>query len=236
VPGDVLIVISNSGNTAELRAFLNYAKEIGVAVIGIASRRDSFVMKAADAAVCIPAAKEACPENIAPTTSTSLQLALGDAIAMAVMDLRGFSLERMKSLHPGGSIGLRLSSVHEIMHSADRLPLVPLDCEMSDVIVTMTSLGFGIAGVVDEVGRLVGVITDGDLRRHFQELPTARAEQVMTRSPKTLHYSMLAQDALNFLNQSEITCAFVLDENAPVNTNLPLGIVHIHDFVRIGLG
>jgi arabinose-5-phosphate isomerase len=235
VAGDVLLVISNSGNTPELRTFIKYARSIAVPVIGIASRRESFVMKMADICVGMPAAREACPANIAPTTSTALQLALGDAIAMAVMDMRGVSRDGLRLLHPGGSIGLRLCSVDEIMHRTDRLPLVPLDCEMSEVVVTMTSMGFGIAGVVDTIGRLAGVITDGDLRRHFAELLTATAEQVMTRSPKTLHYAMSAEEALNFMNENRITCAFVIDDNAPVNTNFPIGIVHIHDFLRIGL-
>jgi arabinose-5-phosphate isomerase len=236
IPGDVLVVISNSGNTSELRAFLDYAERIGVKVVGVASRPDSFVIQRADVKLCLPAAREACPANIAPTTSTTMQLALGDALAMTLMDLRGFTRESLKTLHPGGSIGLRLTPVAEIMHREDRLPLVTHEVSMRDVIVTMTSIGFGIAGVVDKAGRLAGVITDGDLRRHFDDLGSTTAGEVMTGDPKTLVADALAEDALLFLNENEITCAFVMERDAPVNTGVPVGIVHIHDFLRIGLG
>jgi arabinose-5-phosphate isomerase len=235
VPGDVLVVISNSGNTSELRAFLRYAANIDVKVIGVASQPDSLVMEKADIRLCLPRTREACPENIAPTTSTTLQLALGDALAMALLDMRGFSRERMKELHPGGSLGLRLTPVTELMHGADRMPLVEETAPMREVIVTMTSKSFGIAGVTDKAGRLIGVITDGDLRRHFHELGSASAEDVMTRDPKTIAREALAEEALHVLNENKITCAFVIDRAAPVNTGVPLGIIHIHDFLRIGL-
>ena len=235
IPDDILIVISNSGNTSELRAFLRYAKDIGVPVIGVASRLDSLVMRNADIKLCLPAAREACHANLAPTTSTTMQLALGDALAMALMDLRGFTVDRMKALHPDGTLGLRLTPVREIMHPSARLPLVELTTPMHDVILTMTSMGFGMAGVVDPAGRLVGAITDGDLRRHFEELSAATAEEVMTPDPITLGAHMLAGDALQLLNDNKITGAFVVEPNAPVNTHAPIGIVHIHDFLRLGL-
>ena len=235
VRGDVLIVISNSGNTSELRAFLRYAREIEVTVIGVASRPASLVMQNSDIKLCLPAAREACHANIAPTSSTTMQLALGDALAMALMDLRGFSIDRMKALHPDGSLGLRLTPVKEIMHPPGRIPLVQEWAPMHDVILTMTSMGFGIAGVVDPAGRLVGVITDGDLRRHFEDLGTATAEEVMTPDPIALTADMLAEEALKVLNENKITGAFVIEANAPVNTNVPVGIVHIHDFLRLGL-
>jgi arabinose-5-phosphate isomerase len=235
IPGDILVVISNSGNTSELRAFLRYAATIGVKVIGVASGRNSLVMQSADIAIHLPATREACAVNIAPTTSTTMQLALGDAIAMAVMDMRGFSVDGMKVLHPGGSLALRLIPVREIMHGTSRLPLVDQAAPMRDVILTMTSSGFGIAGVTDKAGRLIGVITDGDLRRHFDDLATATAEQVMTLDPKTVRSDAIAEEALLFLNLNKITCAFVMEPNAPVNTNVPVGIVQVHDFLRIGL-
>ena len=235
IPGDLLIVISNSGNTSELRAFLDYAKQIDVPVIGVASRLDSLVMRNADIRLCLPAAREACPANIAPTTSTTMQLALGDALAMALMDLRGFSADSMKTLHPNGSLGLRLTPVRDIMHPASRVPLVNQSTHMHDVILTMTSMGFGIAGVVDPAGRLVGVITDGDLRRHFEDLAAATAEEVMTADPITVNADMRAEVALQLLNDNKVTAAFVLDQNAPVNADVPIGIVHIHDFLRLGL-
>ncbi|MDQ3079433.1 MAG: KpsF/GutQ family sugar-phosphate isomerase, partial [Pseudomonadota bacterium] len=233
IPGDVLVVISNSGNTTELRAFLRYAAAIGVKIIGVASGRKSLVMQSADIAICLPVTREACAVNIAPTTSTTLQLALGDAIAMALMDMRGFSVDGMKVLHPGGSLGLRLTPVREIMHGAGSVPLVEQSATMRHVISTMTSMGFGIAGVVDRAGRLIGAITDGDIRRHFEELATATAEEVMTPDPKTLDVEMLAEQALQFMNQNKISGAFVLDQTAAVNANVPVGIIHIHDFLRI---
>jgi len=236
VPGDLLIVISNSGNTSELRAFLRYAAAIGVKVIGVASRPDSLLLEAADIKVCLPATREACAANIAPTTSTTMQLALGDAIAMTLMDMRGFSRDRLKALHPGGSLGLRLTPVAEIMHRGSAMPLVSAEAPMRDVIVTMTSKGFGIAGVVDAAGRLLGAITDGDLRRHFDELAAASARDVMTPDPKTVESTAVAEDALEFINKNKITCAFVLEPGAPVNSNVPIGIIHVHDFLRVGLG
>ncbi len=236
IPGDVLVVISNSGNTTELRAFLRYAAAIGVKIIGVASGRKSLVMQSADISICLPVTREACPVNIAPTTSTTLQLALGDAIAMALMDMRGFSVDSMKVLHPGGSLGLRLTPVRELMHGAGSVPLVEQSATMRHVISTMTSMGFGMAGVVDRAGRLIGAITDGDIRRHFEELSTATAEEVMTLDPKTLDVEMFAEQALLFMNQNKISGAFVLDQTAAVNSNVPVGIIHIHDFLRIGLG
>lgn len=235
IEGDVLVVISNSGNTGELRAFLRYAKDISVPIIGVASKIESLVMQSADIKLCLPVTREACHANIAPTTSTTMQLALGDALAMSLMDIRGFSVDGMKALHPGGSLGLRLTPVREIMHPASRIGLVEQSTPMREVILTMTSRGFGIAGVVDPAGRLIGAITDGDLRRHIDDLAAATAEVVMTPNPITVSATMRAQEALEVLNENKITGAFVIEPNAPVNTNVPVGIVHIHDFVRIGL-
>lgn len=231
--GDILVVISNSGNTAELRAFLHYADSLGVDVIGIASRADSLVITRATVGLCLPNVREACPANIAPTTSTTVQLALCDALAMAVMDMRGFTREGMAALHPGGTIGLRNSPVSEIMHGKAMLPLVQRDSCMKDVIGVMTSRGFGIAGVVDATGSLVGVITDGDVRRHFDELHAATAADVMCLSPRTLDANVLIEEALHFLNEEKITCAFVVDRKQPVNAMVPIGVVHIHDFLRL---
>jgi len=235
IKGDVLIVISNSGSTSELQAFLRHAEAIGVPVIGIASRPESLVMRHATVKLCIPASREACRANIAPTTSTTLQLALCDALAMAVMDMRGFSRDGMKQLHPGGAIGLRLLPVGEFMHCGDALPQVTADARMPEVISVMTSRGFGIAGIVDDGGFLIGVITDGDIRRHFETLGTRTAREVMTALPKCLDANMSAEAALELMNDLKITAAFVvdIDEN---ERRTPLGIVHIHDFLRIGLG
>lgn len=242
VPGDVLVVLSNSGNTGELRSCLRYASSIGVKIIGVASRRKSLVMRYADVPLCYPAVREVCPANVAPTTSTTLQLALGDALAMVLMDMRGFTVEGLRKLHPGGALGLRLTPVEELMHDGDRLPLVTPDTAMSDVVGVMTSSGFGIAGVIDPMGCLMGVITDGDLRRHFTDLSAQVASDVMTGTPKTLSPDVIAEEALQFLNESKITAAFVVEpsrlgEAATASPKVrPVGIVHIHDFLKLGLG
>jgi len=237
MPGDVLMAISNSGNTAEMRPILEHAHRMGIAVIGIASRMNSLVMKYARVPLCLPVAREACAINVAPTTSTTMQMALGDALALAVMDMRGVDRDGLKALHPAGSIGLRLTPVAEIMHGPDErpLPLVRRDASMADVIAAMTDGTFGIAGVIESDGRLCGVITDGDLRRKFERLGGATAEQVMTESPRTVAATTMAEDALLFLNTHKITAAFVLDCEIPSLLARPIGVVHLHDFLRFGL-
>jgi arabinose-5-phosphate isomerase len=235
VPGDVLVVISNSGNTGELRPFLRYARSIAVPVIGVASQLDSLVMQHASVKLRYPAVREACPANLAPTTSTTLQIALGDAIALVLMDLRGFSVERMKHLHPGGTIGLRVTSVSDIMHTLPNLPLVGEADNMQDVVAVMTSSGLGITGVTDVAGRLVGVITDGDLRRNIHQLHVADAAAVMNRAPVVVEPDMLIDEVLKILNANEITAAFVIRPDAAVNNRVPIGVVHVHDLLRLGL-
>lgn len=246
VEGDVVLAISNSGNTAELQVLFDHAERCGIPVVGMTSYVDSLVERRSDVCVLLPVATEACSANIAPTSSTTQQLALGDAIAMVLMDMQGVSRESLKALHPGGSIGLRLASVSQIMHGVDKLPLVELDLPMDDVITCMTSMGFGIAGVVDPAGRLAGIITDGDLRRHFKMLDQVCAREVMTPRPKMLRADMAAEDALRFLNDAQITCAFVVGEDGPncavvedemvaTINQIPVGIIHLHDFLRAGL-
>lgn len=232
ITGDVLLVLSNSGNTAELRPIIRYARRIGVRVIGIAARPNSFVIEQADIPIMLPAVKEACSANVAPTTSTTMQLALGDALAMTVMELRGVSRTHLRDIHPAGSIGLRLAPISEIMHGPDRLPLVEQDADMAEAISVMTSGRFGVAGVVNPSGQLVGMITDGDVRRHFASLSSSVAFDVMTRDPKTLPGSMLADDALAFLTDAKITSAFILDG---AGEGRPVGIISMHDLLRYGL-
>lgn len=248
IPGDVVIVISNSGNTAELRVLLDHTRKFDIPTVGITSAHDSLVARRCTVSIIVPPAEEACPVNIAPTSSTTQQLALGDAIAMVLMDKHDIGRDDIKSLHPGGAIGLRLSTVGELMHQGDKLPLVSLDLPMDAVISQMTSMGFGIAGVVDEHGYLAGIITDGDLRRHFHLLGDVCAQDVMTRYPKVLQAGMAAEDALRFLNSAKVTCAFVIadaDGACPAvgggggaianGSQKPVGIIHIHDFLRLGL-
>lgn len=232
--GDVLLVLSNSGNTTELRSILAYAKRKSIPIIGVASRPNSLVIEMADVALLLPQVREACPENIAPTTSTTMQLALGDALAMTVMDMRGITREQLHELHPAGNIGLSLTPVVELMHGRDRLPLVGRDAGMPEAISVMTAGCLGLAGVVDADGVLVGIITDGDLRRRFGVLGTAFAHEVMTASPKTIGADMPAGEALAFLNENQITAAFVVEDPA-AGAQAPLGIIHIHDLLRHGL-
>lgn len=231
VPGDVLIVMSNSGDTAELRAIMAYAKSLGCNIIGIASRVDSAVMRSATVRLVLPDAREACPVNIAPTTSTTMTLALGDALAVAVMGVRCISREALQTLHPGGSIGRRLALVSEFMRTGDALPLVTADCPMREALVTMTTKSLGIAGVMDDDGGLIGVITDGDLRRHVDHLLTSAARDVMSVRPRTISVDKRATDALLILSEERITALFVVESHAP---DRPIGIVHIHDLTGAG--
>ncbi|MDP9057195.1 MAG: KpsF/GutQ family sugar-phosphate isomerase [Pseudomonadota bacterium] len=233
--GDVLLVLSNSGNTTELRAILDYARGMHIKIIGVASHRASLVMDFADVAICLPTLREACAANIAPTTSTTLQLALGDAMALAVMDARGISKTRLRALHPAGTIGMRLTPISELMHVGDQIPLVAAGTGMPDVISVMTRCRFGLAGVVNDRGELIGAVTDGDLRRHFSELNSASAGDVMTSPPKSIASEMLASDALMFLNDAKITAAFVVNRLDTLSPTRPVGIVHIHDLLQYGL-
>ncbi len=230
--GDTLIVLSNSGSTPELTPVMQHCRSLRIRIIGVASRIDSPVMQASDIRLLLPQVREACASNIAPTSSTVMMLALGDALAMALMDVRGVERDSLKLLHPGGAIGLRLMAVSEMMHGGASLPLVRRETPMRDVIMTMTSMGFGAAGVVDLDGRLVGVITDGDLRRHVGDLGDGTAADVMTPNPKTVPPDTLAEDALMIMNDCKITTVFVMEAERP---DRPEGIVHIHDFVRYGL-
>ena len=233
--GDVLLVLSNSGNTPELQPVMKYAQKLGVPIIGMASRPTSKVIQFADIALLLPNVREACPENLAPTTSTTMQLALGDALAMTVMEMRGVTRKDLRKLHPAGAIGLALTPVQEIMVTdPDRLPLVSHQAGMPETISVMTSGCFGMAGVLDASGALVGVITDGDLRRRFGLLETAFAHEVMTRTPKVISPDMLADQALAFLNDNKISAAFVV-EDPSAGHQAPLGILHIHDVLRLGL-
>lgn len=230
---DLLVVLSNSGATPELRPIMHYADRLGCPIIGITSQRHSPMGQISTICLNLPQVREACPVNISPTTSTTLMLALGDALAVATMSMRGVSREQLERLHPGGAIGTRLLPVNEIMHSGEALPLVPRDLPMRDVLVTMTEKSLGIAGVVDDEGKLVGTITDGDLRRNIDRLLASNAGEVMTVKPKTIPDGTYAEDARAILAANRITSLFVMDHDAPEK---PVGLVHIHDFSRLGLG
>jgi arabinose-5-phosphate isomerase len=192
----------------------------------VASRLDSPVMRGADVQILLPDAREACPANIAPTTSTTLMLALGDALAVTVMGVRGVSLEKLGALHPGGPIGLNLTPVSGLMRTGDAVELVAPELPMRNVLVGMTEKRLGIAGVVDASGELVGVITDGDLRRHVDRLLTSSAREVMTTHPQTILDTTYAGEALRIMTERRITALFVVTEENP---RTPVGLIHIHD-------
>ena len=226
---DVCLLISNSGETAELRDILLHTRRFSIPMIGISSNPNSTLMQAADFKLTLPKLPEACPMGLAPTTSTTLTLALGDALAVAVMELRGFGSEDFQVFHPGGKLGAQLSRVEDLMHGPEMLPLVPADMAMADVLITMTSKSFGIAAVVED-GRLVGVISDGDLRRNMAGLMRLSAGERASRNPVTVTPDVFAAQALALLNERKIGALMVVDDNSR-----PVGILHIHDVLRAGV-
>jgi arabinose-5-phosphate isomerase len=226
-PKDVLLAISWSGETIELKNLVNYSRRFGVPLISITSRAASGLGQASDVVIELPRASEACPHGLAPTTSTTMQLVIGDCLAVALLEARGFSATDFKVFHPGGSLGAQLKFVADLMHKDDRLPLARVDEPMTEALVTMTQKALGCLGVIDSNGLLVGIITDGDLRRHMgPDLLTAMAGQVMTPTPKTIKATTLASAALDMLNKSRITALFVVERGRPI------GLVHVHDLLR----
>lgn len=225
-PGDVLIVFSNSGATVEVQPLCIYAKHLGCSLIGISRNPNSLLMRTADITLLLPKVEEACTSSLAPTTSSTMMLALGDALAVAAMRGRGVSGHDIRALHSGGEIGLQLRSVEDVMHQGNRLPLVHSSSKMPDVLITMTEKRLGVAGVVDDQGRLVGIISDGDLRHHADELFVGTARDVMTPGPRTILRTARVQEALEMMNTHRITLLFVVDEREP---EVPIGAVQIYD-------
>ncbi len=221
--GDVAILISQSGETAELGPVLDHFRHVGIPVIGITGNGGSMLAEAAAAALVLPHWPEVGPESVAPTTSTTMTLALGDALAMTVMRQKGFTRTDFGRLHPGGSLGARLKPVRRLMHSGDAVPLTRENTSMHDAIVEMSAKRLGIIGVVDAAGELVGAITDGDLRRHIEQGLDHTAAEFMTPDPKTLPPDALVDDAIALFDEHKITALFVVDEGKPV------GVLHIHD-------
>lgn len=228
-PGDLTILISNSGETAELRDMVAHVARFAIPMIAISGRADSTLMQAADHRLVLPQAPEACVIGMAPTTSTTLTLALGDALAVATMERRGFQPEQFRTFHPGGKLGAQLSKVAQLMHTGDALPLVPATMPMSEALIVMSEKSFGIAGVT-EGERLVGVISDGDLRRNIAHLMDRTAGQVATRRPRVIAPDDLAAEAMAVMSSNRITALFAVDGN-----NRPVGLLHIHDCLRAGL-
>ncbi len=227
---DVVLALSWSGETRELASILTYSRRFRVPLVAMTSRRDSALGKSADIVLALPPVKEACPHGLAPTTSTLVQLALGDCLAIALLEGRGFTALDYKVFHPGGQLGANLKYVSEIMHRGDRLPIVASTERMSTALVVMTEKSFGCLGVTGEDGKLAGIFTDGDLRRHMSPgLLDRTVGDLMTKSPKTVAPNTLASSALQIINASAITALFVVEGGVPV------GVVHIHDLLRAGV-
>jgi arabinose-5-phosphate isomerase len=227
---DVIVALSWSGEQPEMKNLITYAKRFRIALIAMTAEPESTLSKAADVALTLPKAREACPHNLAPTTSSLMLLALGDALAIALLEGRGFTSVDFSVLHPGGKLGAMLKYVRDLMHAGEALPLRPLGTKMSDALVEMSSKGFGCVGIVDTRGHIVGIVTDGDLRRHMRpDLMTALVDDIMTKNPRTIGRDLLASEALEMLNSAKITTLIVTDARKPV------GIVHLHDFLRAGV-
>ena len=227
---DAMLVLSWSGETGELRSVIDYSRRFGITLIAVTVSAQSTLGKAADIVLALPPAREACPHNLTPTTSTLMQLALGDALAIALLESRGFTAVDFGVFHPGGKLGAALKFIRDVMHPGAAVPLIARGAPMSEAIVEMSAKGFGCVAVIDADGKLAGVVTDGDLRRHMRDdLLQAPVDEVMTASPKTVRPDQLASEALQLLNASKITALIVVESKRPV------GIVHFHDLLRAGL-
>tara|TARA_Y100001960_G_C14676193_1_gene828600 strand:- start:250 stop:1245 length:996 start_codon:yes stop_codon:yes gene_type:complete len=227
---DTVFILSNSGETSELSDLVAFASRFSIPIISVTSVKKSTLGEAANVALVLPNSPEACPMGLAPTTSTTMMLALGDAIAVSLLQRHQFSAADFHTLHPGGNLGKKFLKVADIMHSGDELPLIPPDITMAEALLVMTAKRFGCVGIIDENGFFLGIITDGDLRRHMDpKLLAERAKDVMTKSPTTISPNVLAVEALSIMNTRSITNLFVLD------SNIPIGIIHIHDCLRAGI-
>jgi arabinose-5-phosphate isomerase len=229
---DVVLVLSNSGETPELADIVAYTRRFAIPMIGVASRADSTLITRADVGIVLPQLGEACGKGIVPTISTTMTLALGDAFAIALMEHRDFTPENFRDFHPGGKLGARLAKVSDLMHRGTAIPTVQIDSPMSEVLLTISQKGFGVAAVLTATGALAGVVTDGDLRRHMQGLLDLTAGQVMTPNPTTLAPDALAEQAVVLMNSRKITCLFAVDPNTQDQV---AGILHIHDCLRAGV-
>jgi arabinose-5-phosphate isomerase len=227
---DVMLALSWSGETEELKDLINYSRRFRIALIAVTVNLESTLGKAADIVLVLPSAREACPHNLAPTTSSLMQLALGDALAIALLESRGFTAVDFGVFHPRGQLGAALKFVRDVMHPGDAVPLIARAAPMSEAIVEMSAKGFGCVAVIEATGKLAGVITDGDLRRHMRaDLLQATVDDVMTVSPKTVRPDQLASEALQILNASKITALIVVEADRPI------GILHFHDLLRAGV-
>jgi arabinose-5-phosphate isomerase len=233
VAGDAVLVLSNSGETAELADLVARTRRFGLPLVAITARPRSTLAGAADVALLLPDAAEACPMGLAPTTSTTMQIALGDALAVALLTRRGFTEAEFHQFHPGGRLGARLKRVRDLMHAGDAMPLASPDTVMDHALLLMTEKRFGCLGVVDQTERLIGIVTDGDLRRSMSpDLLSRRVGDIMTREPRTIGPEALAVEAMHAMNARgrPITTLFVVDA-----LGVPIGILHVHDLLRAGV-
>ena len=231
--GDAILALSWSGETAELADIITYSRRYGIALVALTSNAESALGREADVCLDLPKSEEACPNGLAPTTSTTMQLVMGDALAVALLEARGFTAQDFRQFHPGGKLGANLSFVRDIMHKDGAIPLVPVGARMEHALIEMTGKRFGCVGVIDEAGLLVGIITDGDLRRRMKvshDLLAEPVEQVMTPRPMTITPDTMAAEALALLNETKRSVVLVVDGHLK-----PVGIVHLHDLYRVGV-
>lgn len=230
---DVVLAISNSGEAPELANLIAYSRRFAIPLIGITSREGSSLGAQCDVILLLPQLAEACGTGVVPSTSTTMTLAMGDAVAIALMENRAFTAEHFRDFHPGGKLGARLSRVSDLMHTGDALPLVSIDAPMSDALMAMSSKSFGVVIITNADGTLAGIITSGDLGRHLNGLMDKTARDVMTANPVTIAPEALAEKAVGIMNTRKITCLLVIDPKGP---DVPTGLLHIHDCLRVGLG
>ena len=228
-PDDVIIAMSWSGESVELKGIIAYSRRFSIPLIAITAGENSTLAREADVRLLLPRSPEACPHGLAPTTSALLQLVIGDALAVALLEARGFTPDHFRTFHPGGQLGANLTKIREIMHVGDKLPVVASGTGMREAILELSGKGFGCVAIVDADGLLTGIITDGDIRRQIgSDLLSMSVDQVMTRGPKTVGPETLVAKALQMLNASAITALMVEEDGRPV------GLVHLHDLLRIG--
>ncbi len=235
VRGDVVLALSNSGESREMNDLIEYTRRFAIPLIGVTSRPGSTLGESADIVLELPALPEACPNGLAPTTSTTMSLAIGDALAIALLESKGFTATDFQVYHPGGKLGQQLMRASEIMHKGDAVPLISLDAPLKETFTVMTEKGFGAIGLVDADGLLAGIITDGDIRRHISDdILNKTAGDIMTATPKIIRPETLVGEAMGIMNDvtqsfRRITCLFVVQEDGK-----PVGILHLHDCLRAG--
>lgn len=230
---DVVLAISNSGEAPELANLVAYSRRFNIPLVGITSKAESSLGRQCDVVLLLPQLGEACGTGVVPSSSTTMTLALGDALAIALMEHRAFTPENFRDFHPGGKLGAQLSRVNDLMHTGDAMPLVNADAPMSDALIAIGQKGFGVVAVTNNDGALLGIITNGDISRHMAGLATMQARDVMTAAPKTISPDALAEKAVALMTENKITCLLVVD---PATPGTLAGLIHIHDCLRVGLG